>query len=231
MILAAGIGSRLQPLTDSCPKALLKFRGKTMLEHVIAQLGAHGFKEIIINLHHHADQIRDFVKQNDGFGLDINFSDESGMLMDTGGGIMQARWFLQSGGPFLVHNIDIFSDIDLTELYQFHLERKPLATLAVKDRPTSRNLLINKEGLLCGWKNNQTGKTILVNAKSEIRQLAFSGIHIIDPHIFDLLPVDEPFSMTDAYLELAEDHRVLVFDHSEGSWIDMAHPDNFPQLH
>ena len=230
MILAAGTGTRLKPLTDSVPKALLKFRGKTMLEHVMNSLQRQGIEEVIVNIHHLGDQILDFLEKYANTGLTIRISDERDKLMDTGGALVKARSFLEKSGPFLVHNIDIFSDIDFHKMYSFHTERAPLATLAVKNRKTSRNLLVDQNYRLRGWKNNISGEEIRVDDTAQLRPVAFSGIHILDPDIFNFLPVEEPFSMTDAYLDLASKHKILTYDHSPDLWIDMAHPDNFPEL-
>jgi len=230
IVLAAGIGSRLHPLTDSTPKALLKFRGITMLEHVIGQLKRNGVNDIIINLHHFADQIQQFIQANSNFGLNIQFSDERERLMDTGGGILKARWFLESGNPFIVHNIDIFTNLDLQKMMKFHLQHDPLATLAVKKRQTSRNLMFDREGQLHGWKNNQTGEVILKTKAVDLDAYAFSGIHIISPSFFDLITIKEPFSMTTAYLDLASSQKIIGYDHSRDEWIDMAHPDNFSNM-
>jgi NDP-sugar pyrophosphorylase family protein len=227
LILAAGIGSRLRPMTDHTPKALLKYQGKTMLEHVISQVAASGIDEIVINVHHHADQVIDFVRKNDDFGLNIKFSDERELLMDTGGAILKAKSFLDKQDPFLVHNIDIYSDIDLNNLYEAHLSNNSLATLAVRNRHTSRNLLVDSEHELCGWKNNQSGETIIVKDKPDLHGVAFSGIHIIDPEIFTLIHDLKPFSIIDTYLDLAKNHRISCHDHTNDIWIDMAHPDNF----
>ncbi len=249
MILAAGIGSRLMPLTEKIPKALLPFRGKPMLDHVVFHLKEHGVRELVINVHHHADQIVQYVRSQNDYGLQIIFSDEREKLMDTGGGIVKARPFLESKGPFLVHNTDIFSSIDLTALYHYHLESGALATLAVKNRKTTRNLLVNEVGRLCGWRNNQDGQIILAGSKNiskssdeqglnyeyqlkeiqemHYRPVAFSGIQVIDPNIFQHLENQNPFSMIRAYLELAVNHKIIVFDHTPDLWIDMAHRDHF----
>jgi len=226
MILAAGVGSRLSPLTDELPKALLEFRGKTMLEHVIGSLRDAGIGEVIINLHHHADKIEHFVVDHKNFGLKIAFSNERDLLMDTGGGIMKASWFLDDR-PFLVHNVDILTDLDLMALYDFHLREGPLATLAVTARPTSRNLLVNGQGLLCGWRNNQTGEEIIARDDRELRPVAFSGVHVLDPEIFSLMEPHKPFSITKAYLDLAGRYEIMTMDHSGGTWTDMARPENF----
>ena len=153
MIFAAGLGTRLKPLTDSTPKALLPINGKPMLEHVILKLKDAGFHQIAINVHHLGDQIINFLAANNNFGIQIHISDERDYLLDTGGGIKHAAAFLQGNEPFLIHNVDILSDIDLRALYNHHIETNPLATLLVSKRNTSRYLLFNKENKLCGWRN------------------------------------------------------------------------------
>lgn len=227
MILAAGLGTRLRPLTDTTPKALLSFRGKTMLEHVVDHLAAHGITEVVINLHHHADQVMDFLKEHKYFGIDFRISDERQELMDTGGGMMHARKHLEGHGPFIVHNVDIYSDTNLSAMLKYHLENDALATLAVSDRATSRNLLIDGDGLLCGWRNNNTGEEIIARQKPGLYPVAFSGIHVADPVIFSYLQQEQPFSITKAYLELAKKLRITTFDHTGDTWIDMADTGNY----
>ena len=226
MILAAGVGSRLRPLTNNTPKALLPFQGKTMLEHVLDQLKSHGINEVIINLHHLGEQIERFVGRHHSFGMKIAFSDECDELLDTGGGMMRAWWFLDEA-PFIVHNVDIKTNLDYNGLYRFHLEKGALATLAVKNRSTSRNLLTDEHGLLCGWRNNQTGEEIIVRRKQGLKPVAFSGIHVADPKLFHLVKTRKPFSIIKKYLELAGQFDIRTFDHSDDSWTDMAHRDNF----
>ncbi|MEA4809211.1 sugar phosphate nucleotidyltransferase, partial [Macellibacteroides fermentans] len=153
MIFAAGTGSRLKPYTDHIPKALIPIDGKPMLEHIILKLKAAGFTEIIINVHHLGEQIIEFLAGKDNFGITIHISDERDYLLDTGGGIKHAAQFLQGDEPFLVHNVDIISNVDLKALYQHHLDTNPLATLLVSKRDTSRYLLFNKENKLSGWRN------------------------------------------------------------------------------
>ncbi len=227
MILAAGMGTRLRPLTDHTPKALLKYKGSPMLEHVIRKLKDAGIKEVLINVHHLADQIIAYIEENNSFGISIEFSEERKELMDTGGGINKAKWFFEGRGPFLVYNIDIQSSIDINKLVEAHLGSDRLATLAVKQRDTSRNFLMNKEHLLCGWKNNQTGETIITRDEKNLGSTAFSGIHVISDTIFPLLDQKGPFSITKQYLELSKQHPIYLYDHSEDEWVDMAHPGNF----
>ncbi len=230
MILAAGLGTRLLPLTKRTPKALLPYKGTPMLEHVMLKLKDAGITEVIINVHHKAEHIIDYVLENKGFGLKVMFSDESDQLMDTGGGIAKAKIFFEGQGPFIVYNIDIFSNIDLKQLLKAHEEGDQLATLAVKNRETSRNFLMNEERLLCGWRNNETGEEIITRDEEGLKGTAFSGIHVLDDRIFPLLQEEGPFSITTAYLELSKKHDIYLYNHSKDQWVDMAHPSNFPQL-
>ncbi len=225
LILAAGMGTRLRPLTNSRPKALLEYKGKTMLEHVVDQVKEAGIQDVVINIHHFADQIIEFVNRQKNFGINITFSDERERLMDTGGAIIKAKRFLAGGEAFLVHNIDIHSNLDIREMYGKHCDKGALATLAVRHRKTSRNLLIDEEGQLCGWRNNETGEQILVKDKPGLEPVAFSGIHIVDPKLFEHLTRSDPFSIVKAYLELATQYNILTFPHDNDDWTDMAHPD------
>lgn len=229
-VLAAGVGSRLRPLTDVIPKALLDFRGKRMLEHVVESLVDQGFTEIMVNVHHHPDQMKAFIDKMHFQGVSISISDESDELKDTGGALVKARDFLDGEDAFLVHNVDIYTNLDLQEFYRYHKLAGGIATLAVKDRQTSRNLLLDDEGRLCGWRNNQTGEKIIVRNTEDLTARAFSGIHILEPEIFTFLETSGPFSMTDAYLSLAEHQRIMTYDHSSDEWIDMAHKDHYPEL-
>jgi NDP-sugar pyrophosphorylase family protein len=222
MILAAGLGSRLKSLTEERPKALVEWEGKSLLEHVILKLKSDGFTSVIINVHHHAEMIMDFVKKKDHFGIQVAFSHEKEELLDTGGGIANASWFF-GDEPFLVHNVDIISDIDLRAMYVAHVKSGAIATLAVKERVTSRSLLMNSEGLLKGWRDNRTGETILAGSAADgLVPIAFSAIHIMDPGIFSLFPEEKRFSLMPFYLKLARTHPVNLYRHDRDSWIDMG---------
>lgn len=207
MIFAAGLGSRLKPLTDTMPKALVPVAGCPMLEHVILKLKASGFTEIVINIHHFGEQIIDFLKTNNDFGLTIHISDERDRLLDTGGGIRKARLFFEnSGEPFLVHNVDILSDMNLKELYDFHMQSGSVATLLASRRTTSRYLLFNTERKLRGWINKDTGQVKPEGFhydESLYREYAFSGIHVFSPAVFWLMEAprwEGKFSIMDFYL-------------------------------
>jgi NDP-sugar pyrophosphorylase family protein len=227
IILAAGLGTRLKPLTDHKPKALLEWEGKPLLEHVVEKLKSSGFTSIIVNLHHHADMIRDFVKQKDYFGIEIEFSHEKDELLDTGGGIAFASWFFGKD-PFLVYNVDVLSNIDLRAMYEDHLKSGAIASMAVKERVTTRSLLMDGDGLLKGWRDNRTGETILTHASADgLIPIAFSAIHIMDPKVFTLFPKEKRFPLMPFYLELAKLYPVHLYRHDRDSWTDMGKLESF----
>ncbi|MDP4209643.1 MAG: sugar phosphate nucleotidyltransferase [Bacteroidota bacterium] len=230
MIFAAGMGTRLQPLTFSKPKALVEVKGVPMLEIVIKRLIKYGFTDIVINVHHFAEQIISFLEKNRNFGVTINISDETDLLLDTGGGLLRAQSLLSDGEPFLVHNVDILTDFDLTELYNFHLQHRPLATLAVKSRNTSRSLLVNDKGELSGWKNNQTGKTIISKGEEkDLQPIAFSGVHVLSPDIFSLITETGVFSIMDSYLRLARENKIMTWRHDQNFWLDLGRVENLAE--
>ena len=228
MIFAAGMGTRLRPITDNCPKALINVGGKPMLEWIIRRLIKSGFDEIVINVHHFAGMVTDFIREHDNFGITIHISDEQEQLLDTGGGLKKAAPFLQDG-PFLVHNVDIICDIDLKQLYQHHINSNALATLAVKDRETSRSLLVNRQDRLCGWRNNTTGETRLAITGPGLYPTAFSGIHVISPGLFQLMSEQGVFSIIDVYLRLASQYFISTFPDKESTWIDVGRKENIDE--
>lgn len=213
MIFAAGLGTRLKPLTDHMPKALVPVAGRPMLEHVILKLKAAGFNELVINIHHFGEQILDFLRANQNFGLTIHISDERDCLLDTGGGIRKAEPFFRGNEPFLVHNVDILSDTDLKALYEYHRQSENDATLLASRRKTVRYLLFDDEKRLCGWINKDTLQTkpegFAYNPEHH-REYAFSGIHVISPSLFHYM--DErwtgKFSIMDFYLQTCREARI-----------------------
>jgi len=224
MILAAGLGTRLRPLTDHKPKALVEWEGKPLLEHVILKLKSQGFTQIIINVHHHAEMIMEYVRSREYFGIHITFSHEQEELLDTGGGIAHASWFLKEG-PFLVYNVDVNSGLDVDALYRAHLSHGAIATLAVKERVTSRSLLMNQEGLLKGWRDNRSGETILVDPDPDPEDLipiAFSAVQVLDPEVFSHFPTQKKFPLMPFYLELARTHPIFLYRHDRDGWTDMG---------
>jgi NDP-sugar pyrophosphorylase family protein len=221
MILAAGLGTRLKPITDSIPKALVKVNGITLLEQSLHHLKKHGIRDVVINVHHFAGQIVDFLKANQDFGMNIAISDESSELLDTGGGLKKASWFFDDGIPFILRNVDVLSDLDLLQLREYHNRHKGLATLVVRERNTSRYFLFDSNLLLCGWENTKTGeKKIKRQVKSDLHQLAFSGMQVIDPLIFPLISETGSFSITDLYLRLSAEQRIIGFVDRDSFWND-----------
>lgn len=213
MIFAAGLGTRLKPLTDHMPKALVPVAGRPMLEYVILKLKAAGFNELVINIHHFGEQILDFLRANQNFGLTIHISDERDCLLDTGGGIRKAEPFFRGNEPFLVHNVDILSDTDLKALYEYHRQSGNDATLLASRRKTIRYLLFDDEKRLCGWINKDTLQTkpegFAYNPEHH-HEYAFSGIHVISPSLFHYM--DErwtgKFSIMDFYLQTCHEARI-----------------------
>jgi len=223
MILAAGVGSRLRPLTDDQPKALMDVGGRPMIEHVIRRLEEAGVTELIVNLFHLGDRIVDFLASRGNFGLRIAFSREV-ELLDTGGGLRNAAWFFDDGRPFFLHNVDVLSDIDLAALLQIHREMGALATLAVQSRPSSRQLLFDREGRLCGRKTPE-GTEWAGDPVPEAAPLAFTGIHVIDPAIFPKMSETGIFPITRTYLRLAGVGERIAAYRSEGCyWQDVGSP-------
>jgi N-acetyl-alpha-D-muramate 1-phosphate uridylyltransferase len=225
MILAAGKGTRLLPLTEQTPKALIRAGGVSLLERLILRLKEQGFRQLVVNVHHHAGQIIDFLKEKDHFGLQIDISDESELLLDTGGAILRAAPLLGDDAPFLVHNVDIISDIDLAGLFRSHQRDEALATLAVRNRKTTRYLLFDSKLCLRAWENLATGERIPAHdEKEDLRRFAFSGIHVISPAIFRLFTEKGRFSIINTYLRLCREQLIRAYRHDEGLWIDAGKP-------
>ena len=225
MIFAAGLGKRLKPITDSIPKALVPICGKQLLQLVIERLVKYGFNEIIVNVHHFPDQIIDFLKENNDFGIRIEVSDERDLLLDTGGGVRKAAWFFDDNAPFLIHNVDILSNADLGELYRRHLATNSLATLVVSERDTFRYLLFDQNLRLNGWINEKTGETKPAGLQrtAEHRKLAFSGIQVMSPAVFDLMAGYEPkFPIMDFYLTHAASEIISGFVPADYKMLDVG---------
>lgn len=223
MILAAGLGTRLRPFTDSTPKALIKIKGFTLLKLQIRKLIAEGFDQIIINVHHFSDQFNEYLKQNIFFNCSIVISDESKKLLDTGGGLKKAAHFFSDEKPFLVYNVDILSDINLKSLMDHHRASGSIATLAVRARASSRKFLFNNENILSGWTNDETKEKIIArDGKNSLIPYSFSGIQIIDPAIFKYFPDKDVFSLVDLYLSAAKNEKISAFVHNEDNWFDVG---------
>ena len=223
MIFAAGLGTRLKPLTLSKPKALVEINGQTLLAIQILKLKAAGFDEIIINVHHFADEIIQYVKENNYFGTKIEFSIEKEKPLDTGGGLKKASWFFDDGKPFLLHNVDVLTNLDLNKFYNFHLEKKATATLAVRNRQTSRYLLFDEDNLLAGWEDVNKNEKILTKEKStELKCLAFSGISVLSPEVFEQFPDKEIFSLIELFLNLSKNKNIIAFEDNRSYWFDVG---------
>ena len=239
MILAAGLGTRLRPLTDDRPKALVTVAGRTLLELTLSRLRSFGVREVIVNVYHHAEQIVGYLEANRNFGMRIEVSREE-VLLDTGGGLKKAAWFFLEAGadsaqpiagpigaPFFVHNVDVLSTIDLAGMMRFHAQHNALATLAVQDRATSRYLLFDAHGQLCGRRAGREGKPEFAIAAQPVQTLAFSGIHVLSPRIFTKLKEEGAFSIIDAYLQLvAQGEKILAFRADDAYWRDLGRPEN-----
>jgi NDP-sugar pyrophosphorylase family protein len=233
MILAAGLGTRLRPLTDDRPKALVEINGRTLLEITLSRLRTVGVTDAIINVHHFADMLVGYMEKNNNFGMRIEVSRED-VLLDTGGGLKKAADFFLADAripddPFIVHNVDVLSTIDLARMVEFHNETQALATLAVQDRKTSRHLLFDNQLQLCGRQsgNNQPE---LVRSGQPVQPLAFAGIHIISPRLITMMIEDGPFSIITTYLRLAaQGEKILAFRADEYYWRDLGKPENIAQ--
>ncbi|MGB6974123.1 MAG: nucleotidyltransferase family protein [Terracidiphilus sp.] len=224
MVLAAGLGTRLRPLTDDRPKALVEVAGRTMLEIVLERLRAFGVQEVVVNTHHHAEKIAEHLRARGNFGMRIEISREENLL-DTGGGLKQAAWFFQDAPdePFVLHNVDVLSTIDLADMARQHAQSGALATLAVMDRASSRLLLFDGAGELCGRKAGREGTPELVRPAGETRTRAFCGIHVLSPRIFGLLSEEGAFPIVPAYLRLAaQGEPIAAFEAEPAYWRDLG---------
>ena len=234
MILAAGLGTRLRPLTDDRPKALVEVGGRTLLEIALTRLRAFGIREVIVNTHHYADMILKYLEANDNFGMNIEISREE-ILLDTGGGLKKAaHFFLEdsvgSQEPFILHNVDVISTIDLRRMMRFHTEQDALATLAVQDRETSRYLLFDEHGKLCGRRAGRDGSAEMVRSARQAQALAFSGIHVVSPHLLTKMEEEGAFSIIAAYMRLAaQGEKIVAFRADEYYWRDLGRPENVLQ--
>ncbi len=229
MVLAAGLGTRLRPLTDSRPKALVEVAGRPLLEITLARLREFGVREVIVNVHHFADMVVEFLNAHD-FGMRIEVSRED-LLLDTGGGLKKAAWFFLEDGidaPFLLHNVDVISTIDLARMVAFHNEHQALATLAVQDRKTSRYLLFDAQGELCGRRVGTQDE--IARPAEGLQPLAFSGIHVISPRLLHMLDEEGVFSIIPVYLSLAaKGEKISAFRADEFYWRDLGKPESVAQ--
>ena len=222
MIFAAGLGTRLKPLTDTLPKALVKVNGVPMLERTILHLKRHGITDIIINVHHLADQVEQFLKDKDHFDLNLQVSDERELLLDTGGGLKKASWFFNDKEDFIAINSDIITDLDLQSVVNYHKKNDAMATLVVRERKSSRCFLFDQNFKLSGWKNESNSTSILTNESTELKGFPFSGIHVINSSLFKYITREGKFSIVDTYLELSKTKPIYGFLDKGTTWFDIG---------
>ncbi len=228
MIFAAGLGTRLRPLTNDRPKALVEVGGVAMLERVITRLKSHGITEIVINIHHFGEKIIEFIKENNNFGITIHISDERDLLLDTGGGILKAQQWLDGNEPIIIHNADILTDFDLHKMVEQHINSNADATLLVADRKTARYFYIGENNRLNGWTNISTGEVKPADyiALNTDKLRAFGGVHIVSPSIFSELQnysTEPKFSITPFYIDRCKDLKIMGYTPNEKyQWHDIG---------
>lgn len=226
MIFAAGLGTRFKPWTDHHPKALAIVNGKSLLQRNIEYLQQYGISDVVVNVHHFADQIIEAVETNKGWGSNVLISDERDEVLETGGGLLKARHLLEGAEPFVTINVDILTDLDLNKLLAFHQQHQPLISFGVTNRKTSRNFLFDQENRLCGWRNNATGETKISVDKNELSEKAYSCVVVFEPRVFSLIKQTGKFSLTETYLDLAKEHLILGYDHSGDKLVDVGKPES-----
>jgi NDP-sugar pyrophosphorylase family protein len=230
MILAAGLGTRLRPLTNDRPKALVEVAGRTLLEIAIARLREFGVREVIVNVHHFGGMVAEYLREKNNFGMRVEISEED-TLLDTGGGLKKAAWFFceqsPAAAPFILHNVDVISTIDLRRMLDFHAQNQALATLAVQQRQSSRYLLFDEQMRLCGRRLVKEQKTELVRPSPQLQEAAFSGIHVILPRLLTRMSEEGAFSIIQSYLRLAGEGERIVGYQAEGDyWCDLGKPES-----
>lgn len=225
MLFAAGLGTRLKPFTDHHPKALATVNGKTLLEHNILYLQKFGINEVVVNVHHFAEQIENVLLENNGFGSQVHISDERNEVLETGGGLLKAAAFFNHE-DFVVMNVDMLTNFDLNKIIESQRGSKALATLAVMQRNSSRQLLFDDTMQLCGWRNNSNGETKVARNIEDANEFAFSGIQIIHTDFFKFIEQKGKFSIIDSYLQLAKNYTIKGFDHSGDLILDVGKPES-----
>jgi very-short-patch-repair endonuclease/dTDP-glucose pyrophosphorylase len=226
MIFSAGLGTRFKPWTDSNPKALALVNGKSLLQRNIEYLQKYGIRDVVVNVHHFPEKIKEAIQKNNGWGSNVIISDETDEVLETGGGLIKARQLLESGEPFLSFNVDILTNLDLNKLMAFHTRHKPLVTFGVTNRKSSRVLLFDEDNRLCGWKNLQTGQEKIAINKPGLVEKAYSCVVIYEPEIFSAIKQTGKFSIMDSFLDLAAEHVILGYDHSGDKLVDVGKPES-----
>jgi NDP-sugar pyrophosphorylase family protein len=226
MIFAAGLGTRFKPWTDTHPKALAPVNSKSLLQHNIEYLQRYGIRDVVVNVHHFAQQIIDVVQQNNGWGSNIIISDETNAVLETGGGLLNARHLLEGDEPFLTLNVDILTDLNLDKLIAYHKQHAPLISFGVTNRKTSRYFLFDETDRLCGWRNTSSGEERISIAKANLVEKAYSCVVVFEPRIFSIIKQTGKFSLVETYLDLAADNLVLGYDHSGDKLVDVGKPES-----
>ena len=226
MIFSAGLGTRFRPWTDNHPKALALVNGKSLLQRNVEYLQQYGIKDVIVNVHHFADQLINAIKKNNGWGSNITISDEINELLETGGGLLKAKEFFTHGERFITCNVDILTDLDLNKLISFHEKNRPLISFGVTNRKTSRYFLFDEDNRLCGWRNIKTNEEKIPLVKPGLIEKAYSCVVVFEYDIFSLMPFTGKFSLLDVYLNLAKEHLIMGYDHSGNKLVDVGKPES-----
>ena len=226
MILAAGLGTRLKPWTDKHPKALALVNGKSLLQRNIEYLQQYNITDVVVNVHHFANQVIDAINKNDGWGSKVTISNESDEVLETGGGLLKAKEFLQSGEPFITLNADFLTDLNIDKLLEFHKNKKALVSFGITNRKTSRNFLFDADNRLCGWRNINTGDEKISIPKNNLKEMAYSCVVVFEPQIFELVPQRGKFSLVETYLSLAARYPIYGYDHSGDKLVDVGKPES-----
>ena len=226
MIFAAGLGTRFKPWTDSHPKALALVNGKSLLQLNIEYLQQYSITDVVLNVHHFADQVIESVLKNKGWGSNIMISDESHELLETGGGLLHAKNLLQDGEPFITLNADFLTNLNIDKLIAYHKNKKALISFGITNRKTSRYFLFDEDNRLCGWRNTNTGEEKISIAKNDLKEMAYSCVVIFQPEIFELIPQRGKFSLVETYLSLAANHLIYGYDHSGDKLVDVGKPES-----
>ena len=226
MIFAAGLGTRFKPWTDSNPKALAIINGKSLLQRNIVYLQKYGITDVVVNVHHFPDKIIDTILAKNGWGSNITISDERNEVLETGGGLLNARQYLQNDEAFITLNADILTDFPIDELIEFHQQKKALISFGVSNRKTTRNFLFDENNQLCGWENNATGEQRISIQNRTLHPLAYSCVAIFESTVFDKIPQRGKFSLTDTYLSLSAENLIVGFEHNNNRWIDVGKPES-----
>lgn len=226
MIFSAGLGTRFKPWTDSHPKALALVNGKSLLQRNIEYLQQYDVTDVVINVHHFADQIIDAVKSSNGWGSNIIISDETDEVLETGGGLLKAKGLLKNDQPFFTLNADFLTDLNLNNLFAYHKEKKALISFGITSRKSSRNFLFDEDNRLCGWINNSTGEKRISIDKPNLQPMAYSCVVVFEPTVFDLIPQRGKFSLVETYLSLAAQYPIYGYDHTGDKLVDVGKPES-----